>query len=89
MNTRDLARSDSGVLIKEVPGTTLDTSRPDGQPYSRRHHGTIMTAVRLCPKSEFSSLVFAELGVREKDLEELNVDQGWSKTSPIRFSVYK
>ena len=43
-----------------------------------------MTAIRLCPESEFSSLVFAELGVREEDLEELNVDQGWSNTSPMR-----
>jgi len=34
-----------------------------------------MSAIRLCPESEFFSLVFAELGIREKDLEELNVDQ--------------
>ena len=35
-----------------------------------------MTAIRLCPDSEFSSLVFAELLVRKKDLKELKVDQG-------------
>ena len=43
-----------------------------------------MTAIRLSPESKFSSLVFTELVVREKDLEELNVDQGWLKPTPMR-----
>ena len=47
-----------------------------------------MTAIRLCPESEFSSLVFAKLGVREKDLEELNVEQGRSKPTPMRDSQF-
>jgi len=84
VNTGDRPRSDGGVLIEEVPGPTLDMHGLTGrETCSRCHHGTVMTAIRLCPESEFSSLVFAELGVREQDLEELNVDQGWSKTAPI------
>ena len=43
-----------------------------------------MTAVRLCPKSEVSSFVFAELGVREKYLEELYFDQERSTTTLIK-----
>jgi len=48
-----------------------------------------MTAIRLGPKSEFPRLVFAELGVGEKYLEELIFDQGWSTTTetPIKDLV--
>jgi len=42
-----------------------------------------MTAIRLGPKSEFPGLVFAELGIREKYLEELGFDQERSTAASI------
>ena len=64
-NTVGLPRSDGGVLIKEVSGITLNLNQqnPRRGIRLRGHHGAVMATIRLSPKGEFPSLVFAELGV--------------------------
>ena len=63
-----------------------DLRDSEGGACSRGHRGAVMTAIGLGPECEFPRFVFAELGIGEEGLEELDINNNGGSTTLIKGS---